>query len=110
MEGVEIITLYSPCYPASLNTNLVIGTEKDSRPLILYCAGNTKILNNSCASIVGSREASEESLKFTANVAERLTAEGTVIACGYAKGVDKQAFDSSIESEGQSIVVLLREF
>lgn len=105
-EGVEVITLYSPCYPASLNNNLVSGTKKDSRPLILYCAGNTKILNNSCASIVGSREASEEALKFTANVAGRLTAEGSVIASGYAKGVDKQAFDSCIESEGQTIVVL----
>lgn len=105
-EGVEVITLYSPCYPASLNTNLVSGTKKDSRPLILYCAGNTKILNNSCVSIVGSREASEEALKFTANVAGRLTAEGEVIASGYAKGVDKQAFDSCIESEGQTIVVL----
>ena len=56
--------------------------------------------------IVGSREASEIALKFTDTVARTVSREYKVVVSGFAKGVDRQALDSSIACTGQSIIVL----
>lgn len=56
--------------------------------------------------IVGSRDADKNSLEFTDNIAKLASEEYKVIVSGFAKGVDKQALDSSIKYNGQSIIVL----
>ena len=68
--------------------------------------GNKKILNEKSIAIVGSRSASEVSLKFTDNIAKIASKEYKVVVSGFAKGVDKQALDSAIKYKGQSIIVL----
>jgi predicted Rossmann fold nucleotide-binding protein DprA/Smf involved in DNA uptake len=100
-NGIEIITRISADYPEILKNNL-----KKSSPIILYTKGNKKILTENCVAIVGSRDASSISLTFTDNVAKKMSENYNVIASGFAKGVDKQALDSSIKYIGQSIIVL----
>lgn len=56
--------------------------------------------------IVGSREASDISLKFTDNVAKEASQSYKVVVSGFAKGVDKQALDSALKYKGQSIIAL----
>lgn len=101
-NGFEIIPIISPEYSKTLKTNL----KTSHSPAVLYVKGNKKILKEKSIAIVGSRAASEISLKFTDNIAKNASEESKVVVSGFAKGVDKQALDSAINYKGQSIIVL----
>jgi len=100
-QGYEIIPINSQEYSKTLKLNL-----KKSAPPILYVKGNKQIMQENSIAIVGSRDANETSLQFTDNIAKLASKEYKVIVSGFAKGVDKQALDSSIKYKGQSIIVL----
>jgi predicted Rossmann fold nucleotide-binding protein DprA/Smf involved in DNA uptake len=100
-NGIEVIPVISPEYSKTLKENL-----KKSAPPILYIKGNKQIMQEKSIAIVGSREASEIALNFTDNISKQAGKEWKVVVSGFAKGVDKQALDSSIASKGQSIIVL----
>ena len=101
-QGFEIIPITSPEYSKTLKSNLRI----PHAPAVLYVKGNKKILQEKSIAIVGSRTASEVALKFTDNIAKLASNEFKVVVSGFAKGVDKQALDSAIKYNGQSIIVL----
>ncbi|MCL1827295.1 MAG: DNA-processing protein DprA [Candidatus Cloacimonetes bacterium] len=100
-NGIDVISRISPDYPDILKNNF-----RKASPIVLYAKGNKQILKESCAAIVGSREASKIAMQFTDNIAKRLSKEYKVVSSGFAKGVDKQALDSSIKYHGKSIIVL----
>ncbi len=101
-QGFEIIPITSPEYSRTLKGNL----KAAQAPAVLYIKGNKKILEKRSIAIVGSREASENALKFADNVAKIASTESKVVVSGFAKGIDKQALDSAISCNGQSIIVL----
>jgi len=101
-EGFQIIPINSPDYPAVLKENLKI----KSSPPILYIKGRRGLLQEDPVAIVGSRNAGSAALNFTDLVAKRLAKGLKVVVSGFAKGVDKQALDSTLESHGKSIIVL----
>lgn len=101
-QGYEIIPITSPEYSKTLKANLKVAHS----PAVLYVKGNKKILNEKSIAIVGSRAASEVALQFTDNVAKNASKDYKVVVSGFAKGVDKQALDSTINYKGQSIIVL----
>jgi predicted Rossmann fold nucleotide-binding protein DprA/Smf involved in DNA uptake len=101
-EGFQLIPINSPDYPAVLKENLKV---KHSPPL-LYIKGRKGLLQEDAVAIVGSRNAGEEALRFTEQVAQKSVQESKVVVSGFAKGVDKQALDSAIEANGKSILVL----
>jgi predicted Rossmann fold nucleotide-binding protein DprA/Smf involved in DNA uptake len=100
-NGIEIIAVVSSEYSKTLKENL-----KKSAPIVLYTKGNKQIMQEYSIAIVGSRDASQIALDFTDNIARRAGKEWKVVVSGFAKGVDKQALDSSIAYKGQSIIVL----
>ena len=100
-EGYEVLPVISQDYSKTLKENL-----KTQAPVVLYVKGNKKILEEKSIAIVGSRTASALALQFTDNVAKIASQEYKVIVSGFAKGVDKQALDSAIKYNGQSIIVL----
>ena len=100
-QGYELIPITSAEYPKTLKSNLKAGA-----PTLVYIKGNKKILDENSIAIVGSREASENALKFTDNIAKGASKQFKVVVSGFAKGVDKQALDSAIKYKGQSIIVL----
>jgi len=100
-NGIEVIPIVSADYSKTLKENL-----KKSAPLILYTKGNKQILQEQSIAIVGSRDASDIALLFTDNIAKKASNDYKVVVSGFAKGVDKQALDSSIAVKGQSIIVL----
>jgi predicted Rossmann fold nucleotide-binding protein DprA/Smf involved in DNA uptake len=100
-SGIEVIPVVSSEYSKTLKENL-----KKSAPPILYIKGNKQIMQEKSIAIVGSRDASEVALNFTDNIAKQAGKERKVVVSGFAKGVDKQALDSSIVCKGQSIIVL----
>ncbi len=101
-QGYEVITLNSPEYSKTLKNNL----KTKYSPTILYVKGNKKIMQETSIAIVGSRDADQISLDFTDNIAGLASKEFKVVVSGFAKGVDKQALDSAIKYNGQSIIVL----
>jgi len=101
-EGFQIIPINSPDYPVVLKENLKI----KSSPPILYIKGRKGLLQEDAVAIVGSRKAGEKALEFTDHVAKKSVKEFKVVVSGFAKGVDKQALDSSVEANGKSIIVL----
>lgn len=100
-QGYEIIPVTSKDYSPTLKSNL-----KYNSPIVLYTKGNKQILQETSIAIVGSRNANENALTFTDNVAKKASSEYKVVVSGFAKGVDKQALDSALAYEGQSIIVL----
>ena len=101
-EGYEIIPLSSPDYSPILKANL----KASHSPVILYIKGNKQLLRENSIAIVGSRDAAAPSLQFTDNVARIAVEQQKVVVSGFAKGVDRQALDSAIKAQGQSIIVL----
>lgn len=100
-QGVSIIPIIDSSYPESLKRNM-----KYNAPVVLYVKGDVSLLNKDCVSIVGSRNADGVSLEFTDNIAKACANQGYVIASGFAKGVDKQALESALSVDGESIIVL----
>ncbi|MDR2127344.1 MAG: DNA-processing protein DprA [Prevotellaceae bacterium] len=100
-SGIEAVPLISQDYSKTLKENL-----KKSAPIVLYIKGNKQIMSEESVAIVGSRDASDIALQFTDNIAKSVSEKYKVIVSGFAKGVDKQALDSSIACRGQSIIVL----
>ena len=101
-QGFQMIPINTPEYSPTLKNNLQM---KQSPPL-LYVKGNVKLLHEQCVAVVGSRNASERGLQFADRIAEKCAREYRVVVSGFAKGVDKQALDSSIKYIGHSIIVL----
>ena len=101
-EGFQIIPINSPDYPRVLKENLKI----KSSPPVLYIKGRKGLLQEDAVAIVGSRKAGDKALLFTEQMAKKSVKEFKVVVSGFAKGVDKQALDSTIEANGKSIIVL----
>lgn len=101
-QEVELIPILSERYSKTLKQNLTLKYA----PPILYVKGNTKLLHEPSAAVVGSRKASDIALEFTKIVAQRCTKNYEVIVSGFAKGVDQTALDAALEVHGHSIIVL----
>ena len=101
-QGYELIPITSPEYSKVLKRNL----KTTYSPALLYIKGNKQILNKKSIAVVGSRSAEDVSLRFTDNIAKLACENFKVVVSGFAKGVDKQALDSAIKYNGQSIIVL----
>lgn len=101
-QGYELIPITSSDYSKTLKNNL----KTAHAPALLYVKGNKKIMQEKSLAVVGSRDASELSLKFTDNIAKLASKQYKIVVSGFAKGVDKQALDSAISCKGQSIIVL----
>jgi len=101
-QGYNILPITSQEYSPTLKKNL----GRSYAPPVIYIKGNLKILQEDSVAIVGSRKASEISLEFTDNIAQKASQNYKVVVSGFAKGVDKQALDSALKYNGQSIIVL----
>lgn len=101
-EGFQVIPLNSGNYPAVLKENL----KTKGTPPVIYTFGRTGLLQEDALAIVGSRNAGDPSLTFTDFIAKKAVKDFKVVVSGFAKGVDKQALDSTLEAHGKSIIVL----
>ena len=81
--------------------------ERKYAPKELYTAGPMEIpVPRPRVAIVGSRDASSESLADAGLIASTLIKEGVVIVSGLARGIDSAAHKGAIESGGRTIAVL----
>lgn len=76
-------------------------------PNYLYVKGIMKIpLPRPRVSIVGSRQASNEGMEDSKNIAKELVKGDVVIVSGLAEGIDTSAHESAIEFGGKTIAVI----
>ncbi len=101
-QGIKIIPINSKLYPKTMKENLKIKYS----PTVIYTKGDVKILQEDSVAIVGSRDANEDALNFTDNIAKKMSKKYKVVVSGFAKGIDRKALESSIECKGNSIIVL----
>ncbi|MDD2636075.1 MAG: DNA-processing protein DprA [Bacteroidales bacterium] len=101
-QGYNILPITSQDYSPTLKKNL----GRTHAPPVIYTKGNLQIMKEKSVAIVGSRNANDNSLKFTDNIAKKASKDYKVVVSGFAKGVDKQALDSALKYKGQSIIVL----
>lgn len=100
-QGYDILPIANEEYPKLLKKNL-----KYNAPVVIYSKGNKTLLTESSIAIVGSRSADVKSLTFTDNIARKAVTDNKVVISGFAKGIDRQALDSTVNNGGKSVIVL----
>jgi len=99
--GLWILTQSHTEYPRRLRERLGFAS-----PAALVGYGNPQLLNKPAIAVVGSREASEEDLAFTARLAEVVAEHDAGVVSGGARGVDQAAMFACVEAGGTSVGVL----
>lgn len=89
-RGVKILSYLDYDFPALLKTT-------DDCPPLLFCLGNTSLLNEKTIAIVGSRNASANGLRFAYKISKTLVENNQVIVSGFARGIDNAAHKASID-------------
>ena len=100
-KGIECVTYLSPDYPENLKNT-------DEPPVVLFCKGNTKLLNGNCFSVVGSRRTSAQALALCRKISGELTGAFTVVT-GMAEGADSAVIEGALPS-GKIVSVLANGF
>ena len=72
----------------------------------LSCIGNTQLLGMKAIGICGSRNASDDALKWAYEFGLEAAIRNLVVVSGHAKGVDREAHKGAMHSGGSTIAVL----
>ena len=99
--GIWILTRSDSDYPQKLKKRL-----GQFSPPILFGAGNKKLLNLDGIAVVGSRNISDEEIKYSEELGKLISEKGLTLISGGAKGVDETAMLGALENDGKSIGVL----
>jgi DNA processing protein len=99
MKSGKKISFSDEEYPTTLK-------EISNPPKQLNCLGNVGLLRENLIAIIGSREANEEAINKTYELAKELSKQGYVIVSGGAKGIDTAAHKGALDVGGKTIVVL----
>ena len=88
--GAKFLSVMDEGYPELLK-------EVPDFPIILTLKGDLSLLKSKKAAIVGSRNASINSLDLTQEISQELSDNGVVIVSGLAKGIDLAAHKGAIK-------------
>jgi DNA processing protein len=99
---IHLVTVLDPEYPPSLKSAL----GRSHIPPVLFFMGDLDILKRQTIAIIGSRNASDESLEFTRTTAGYLAEHDINIISGHARGVDRAAYEGAVSTNGCTTVVL----
>lgn len=89
-QGISIIAEFENRYPKNLK-------KLHDVPPIIYAKGDVSILSDPLVAIVGARNASISSKKWTENLAKELIQNGFGVVSGLARGIDSSAHIGGIE-------------
>ncbi len=95
----HLVAFTDPRYPRSLRC-------LEHRPIVLYIAGDPKVLNEPQLSIVGSRNPTPAGRDTAFDFAEALAARGLAITSGLAEGIDSAAHRGALAAQGITLAVL----
>jgi len=97
--GHAVLTLADVEYPKQL-------LEIADPPVLLYVAGNAKLVCSLALAVVGSRNATPQGLRNAQSFARAFSEAGFTIVSGLALGVDSAAHAGGLEGGGSTIAVL----
>lgn len=99
-KKIKIITCLDGQYPTSLR-------QTPDFPAVLYCRGNTDLLNDDClVAMVGSRRATSYGLTTAKRFSAKIATAGAVIVSGMALGIDSACHRGALSVGGKTIAVL----
>lgn len=99
--GIWVISRLDKSYPVRLKARL-----SASAPPLLYGRGSVELLNTDLAlGVVGSRDATDEALRYAHSIGEAAAARGWTIVSGSARGVDRESMGASLNVGGTVIGV-----
>ena len=100
-RGIWVVTIADDGYPAVLRDRL-----GSSAPPVLFGSGQGSLLVGGGIAIVGSREADDDAVAFTARLAAAAAAGGSSVVSGGARGIDVTAMRAAFEAGGSVIGVV----
>ena len=83
----------------------LLATTKEA-PLYLFLKGNVHLLEEKSVCVVGSRNASEESMKKTERIVKSLVKRNIVVNAGLARGIDTATHTAALANGGRTIAVI----
>lgn len=100
LAKIDFVTQTDEDYPDALR-------ELHDAPLLLYVAGNRKILNQkNCLAVVGSRFTTHYGEHNTSTITADAVNHGWIIVSGLARGIDTIAHRTACQFNGQTIAVI----
>ncbi|HRR89993.1 MAG TPA: DNA-processing protein DprA [Eubacteriales bacterium] len=97
--GVEILTIRDAEYPEKLR-------NIPDPPVMLFLAGNIKLLNTPSIAVVGTRKPSRYAVKVTEQFAREFARAGLTVVSGLARGIDTVAHKTALAENGATAAVL----
>lgn len=98
-DGVQIIVLDNPAYPAQLK-------EIYDPPSVIYLRGNAAVITQPGIAIVGTRHPTPYGIGMAERLGCDLAARGLVIFSGLARGVDSAGHRGALHAKGKTVAVL----
>jgi len=98
-EGVGVVTIVDPGYPALL-------AEIAAPPPVLFHRGAFLETDNLAVAIVGTRRPSAYGRDMARSIAQDLARAGVTIVSGLATGIDGVAHQAALEAGGRTLAVL----
>ncbi|WP_159072154.1 DNA-processing protein DprA [Trichococcus paludicola] len=99
VKNIQILTILDNGYPEGwLNSYLP--------PIVVFYAGNIRLLEQPCLSIVGSRSPTAYGKAVMDEMIPPLVAEGVTLVSGLAKGIDQMVHSCTIEYGGATIGII----
>ena len=99
-SGIRVVSFLDDSFPQR-----VVDTLGQKSSAFLLIAGNTDLLNLTGRGIVGSRDASPESVEVAQDAARDAVRKGDVVISGLARGIDRIAMSAALEMDGPVIGV-----
>lgn len=100
-KGIDILPIDDDRYPDKIVSRL-----QTAAPPVLFCAGNTELLNMDGIAAVGSRKPEESAKKFASSLGRAAAKEGYVLISGGANGCDCIAEHSATSHGGSAVLYL----
>ena len=98
-EGISVVTVLDPEYPANLRM-------VHDRPAALFVRGELCGRDPRSVAVVGTRKATDEGLGAARAVVSDLLAADYVIVSGLAAGIDSAAHRAALDADGRTVAVV----
>jgi DNA processing protein len=98
--GITLLTWEDPSYPAALH-------DLSDPPPVLFVRGNLLPADTHAVAIIGSRQASEQSLAIARRLAAGLATVGLTVVSGLAMGIDTAAHCGALDAPGGRTLAVL---
>jgi DNA processing protein len=98
-QGIRILTLLDPEYPAILK-------ETAQPPWVLYYKGDLELCSQPLLGMVGTRTPTAYGKKIAEDMANSLSRLGFGVVSGLARGIDSAAHQGALQGKAKTIAVL----